>query len=205
MKKLVFIGVLLVTMISLGACSSSKAKSSETTLEGTKIGTEGVKDKVDNLDSVSKGSFVDDEKDSTFDGKTLKSKDFSYTFTKFEVLEVGEKGNEYGASPALKVTFDALLSPKAEEPYSPWLMVASTCKAYQDTDPNSVSELVMRNGDDKLNNNLKIGGEIKSVSCSYSLSDTKTPIKLVFGNNIIGDNVFGPFYLDIDTTSLKMD
>lgn len=187
MKKAVILGALLSSTLLLFGCSNdkkeTKSSASKSSVEKVEKKTETKKEETKSS-SENKGDFVEKASDSNFDGTMLRGNSYSIRITSHKVINVGEKGNEYGSKPILAFWYDTLVSPNYDNsapinPSTAWIM---NFKAVQDNDPNAVNKLQIAPLPDEqfLNSQtseIKPGGTV-SNAVAYELTDTTTPVKL---------------------------
>lgn len=119
------------------------------------------------------------------------TEDCTIKITKTTVLQPGESGNAYGSNPAIVIEYDMTNnSGKEITPAVEWPFIVTVI---QDNDPNSVNELntgsvIGAPGSDMLLQKIKVGGTVH-CSHSYELTDTTTPVQLVFRNGVAGEEL----------------
>ena len=187
MKKIFGLGLVLVSSISLAACSTSNEKSASST--SREVSTESTKTfSEDSSSEKETEDFVKTAAESTFDGTTLKGNSYTVKNTKHAVINPGEVGNEYGEKPIIAIWYDTLVNPDYDNstpinPTNAWIL---NFKAIQDNDPNAVNELNIGSLPDQQfldsqTQDIKPGGTV-SNAVAYELDDTTTPVTLVAGD-----------------------
>lgn len=122
-----------------------------------------------------------------FKNGILVTKNIKIEITKYTVIPVGKKGNEYGDKPVLAFWYKVTnLSTDRTDPTTAWI---STFKAIQDNDPNAVNTLNVGSLPDSefLDSqikDIKTNGTVNNA-VAYELTDETTPVSLVAAKNII--------------------
>ena len=150
--------------------------------------------------SPSAGDGADDspsEASSTFENGVLTTPDVKIEITRYKVIGVGKKGNEYGEKPVIAYWYKTTnVSGKKTDATSAWMF---TFNGFQDNNPNAENELnfslVFGIGDEKFpdsHENIKKGGTVENA-VAYDLDDLVTPVDLVaaelFGD-VIGKTTY---------------
>lgn len=181
MKK-IFIGVLLLSALTLAACNS--AKKTDTNSNAKQSSSKISKNSSQSKNEKDSNDFVKSASDATFDGTTLKGNTYSIKITNHKVIQPGEKGNEHGEKPVIAFWYDTLVSPDYDnsKPIDPSIAWILNFKAVQDNDPNKVNQLQMSGlPDDQFLDSqsaeIKPGGTV-SNAVAYELSDDTTPVTL---------------------------
>lgn len=126
-----------------------------------------------------------------FKDNEAKLNDLKIKITETKVIQVGEKGNEYGEKPVFAIWYDTTnLSDKEIDPTTGWMAVF---EAVQDNDPNAVNTLEVGGlpDDQFLDSQLetiKKNGTVKNA-VAYELDDLETPVKLIATQGIGGDKL----------------
>lgn len=127
--------------------------------------------------------FVDDDNDSYFDGRTLRTYNYSLRITNYEILDIGHKENKHKDSSIIVFYYDTYVNEKFKndyqiKPYYQWLQ---NFEAYQDNDPNMLKPLelgeYLGEKDDDRDVIIKPGGKVSST-IAYKLNDLETPVTL---------------------------
>lgn len=143
--------------------------------------------------SPSAGNGADDspsEDDPTFKNGVLTTPDVRVAITRYKVIKVGQKGNEYGEKPVIAFWYKVTnLSGEKVDPMLAFL----DFNAYQDTNPNAVNELNTGSlPDDRFldsqSENIKKGGTVENA-WAFELDDLATPVALVATQGL--DEVIG--------------
>lgn len=187
MKKAIILGALLSSTLLLFGCSNNKketkSSASKSSVEKVEKKTETKKEETKSS-SENKGDFVEKASDSNFDGTMLRGNSYSIRITSHKVINVGEKGNEYGTKPVIAFWYDTLVSPDYKndrpiDPMSSWIM---NFKAIQDNDKNAINKLEIAPLPDEQflssqMSQIKPGGTVANA-VAYELTDTTTPVNL---------------------------
>ena len=143
--------------------------------------------------SPSAGDGSDDspsEASSTFENGVLTTPDVKIEITRYKVIKVGQKGNEFGEKPVIAYWYKITnVSGEKTDPLA-WIF---TFKAFQDNNPNAENELnVASLPDEKFldtqTENIKKGGTVENA-VAYELDDLVTPVDLVATEGL--DDVIG--------------
>lgn len=186
MKKIVGLGLILFSSITLGACGNNDSNSDvpkETTTNTSTMVT------LDNSSSTAESSSS--EQNATFKDGVASLVDIDIKITKHAIIQPGEAGNEYGDQPVIAFWYDTTnKTGKDIDPTTAWMTVFS---AIQDNDPNMENKLQVASLPDEqyLNtqtNTIKKGGTV-SNAVAYTLTDTTTPVTLVANQGIAGDEI----------------
>lgn len=127
----------------------------------------------------------------TFQNGVLTTSDLRLRITRYKVIGVGQKGNEYGKKPVIAFWYTTTnLSGDKVDPTGAWIL---NLNAYQDNNPNAENELEVGSlPDDRFldsqSENIKKGGTVKNA-VAYELDDRHTPVDLVATQNL--DEVIG--------------
>ncbi|OKO50847.1 DUF5067 domain-containing protein [Bacillus toyonensis] len=156
--------------------------------EGTKNGSNSA-----NKEATTKSTNEKKETNNKFSFKDNEAKlnDLKIKITETKVIQVGEKGNEYGKKPVFAIWYETTnLSDKEINPTTGWMAVF---KAVQDNNPNSVNTLEIGGlpDDQFLDSQLetiKKDGTVKNA-VAYELDDLETPVKLIATQGISGDKL----------------
>jgi len=133
--------------------------------------------------SPSAGDGADDSPsadDPTFADGVLTTPDVKIRITRYKVIKVGRKGNEYGTKPVIAFWYRATnVSGAKVDPTTGFIV---NFKAYQDNDPDAENELdVASLPDDRFldsqTENIKQGGTVENA-IAYELDDLHTPVDL---------------------------
>ncbi|WP_313627545.1 DUF5067 domain-containing protein [Enterococcus italicus] len=190
MKKIWGFGLVLVSSITLAACSTANEKSAGSASK--EIASESSTSvSVESSSEKTTGDFVKTAAESTFDGTTLKGNSYAIKITKHAMIQPGETGNEYGEKSVIAIWYDTLVNPEYDNstpinPMNAWIL---NFKAIQDNDPNAVNELNVASLPDEQfldsqTQDIKPGGTV-SNAVAYELDDTTTPVTLV-AEDILG-------------------
>ena len=123
----------------------------------------------------------------------LVTKDIKIEITKYKVIPVGKKGNEYGDKPVIAFWYKVTnLSKDRTDPNAAWI---STFEAIQDNDPNAVNKLNVGSLPDfkfldSQTKDIKTNGTVNNA-VAYELTDKTTPVVLVATNNMITGDELG--------------
>ncbi len=186
MKKIVGLGLILISSITLGACGnddSNSGTSKEATTNTSTIVT------LESNSSTAESSSS--EQTATFKDGVASLVDIDIKITKHAVIQPGQPGNEYGDQPVIAFWYDTTnKTGKDIDPTTAWMAVFS---AIQDNDPNMENKLQVASLPDEqyLNtqtNKIKQGGTV-SNAVAYTLTDTTTPVTLVATQGIAGDEI----------------
>ncbi len=186
MKKLVGLGLVFVSSITLGACGSNNSNSSTSKEATTNTSTTAT---LESSSSTVESSSP--EQTATFKDDVASLVDIDIKITKHSVIQPGEAGNEYGDQPVIAFWYDTTnKTGKDIDPTTAWMAVFS---AIQDNDPNMENKLQVASLPDEqyLNtqtNKIKQGGTV-SNAVAYTLTDTTTPVTLVANQGIAGDEI----------------
>lgn len=168
MKKAVTLGIALIASTSLlAACGNSKSSSSDSSSTVKKTATPKY----------------------YYKNGTVKIHDLKVKITKTQVIQVGDKGNEYGEKPVLAIWYDTTnYTDKEIDPTSAWMAVAT--KVVQDNNKNSENTLEVGSLPDDAfldsqTENIKKNGTV-SNAVAYELDDTTTPVKITFSQGMDG-------------------
>ncbi|MGE6515217.1 DUF5067 domain-containing protein [Lysinibacillus sphaericus] len=170
MKKLIFSAVLVLSLGLVG-CGEDVTKEDKTKEE---IQTPVSSDKTDEENAET-------NEDIYFKNNEAKLNDFRINITETKVIQVGDKGNEYGEKPIFAIWYKTTnLSDTDINPASAWLDVFT---AIQDNNPNAVNEISigMLPDDRFLDTQLetiKKDGTVENA-VAYELDDLETPVTLV--------------------------
>ena len=146
--------------------------------------------------SPSKGNGADDatsQRDPTFKNGVLTTSDVKIQITRYKVIGVGQKGNEYGEKPVIAFWYKTTnVSGERTDATSAWMF---TFRAFQDNNPNAENELdsalTFGMGDGKFpdsNENIKKGRTVANAF-AFALDDLVTPVDLVARADLFGDVV----------------
>ena len=119
----------------------------------------------------------------------LTTPDVKVEITRYKVIKVGQKGNEYGEKPVIAYWYKTTnVSGEKTDPTTAWIF---SFKAYQDNNPNAENELNIASlPDDRFldsqTENIKKGGTVANA-VAYELDDLVTPVDLVATGGILGD------------------
>lgn len=164
---------LALLLSACGSASTDAGGSSETTSPSAGDGAD---------DSPSAAS-------STFENGVLTTSAVKIEITRYKVIKVGQRGNEYGKKPVIAYWYKTTnVSGEKTDPTTAWI---STFKAYQDNNPNAENELNIASlPDEKFIDsqleNIKKGGTVANA-VGYELDDLVTPVDLVATDGILGD------------------
>lgn len=128
----------------------------------------------------------------TFKNGVLTTSDVKIQITRYKIIKVGQKGNEYGEKPVIAYWYKTTnLSGDKVDPDTGWLF---NFKAYQDNNPNRENELDVgmlpdERFLDSQDENIKKGGTVENAM-AYELDDLHTPVVLIAAD-LLGDNVLG--------------
>ncbi len=186
MKKVKVLGLLVLSLAVLGACSSEKNSSSNSKkVESSDVVKESAVET-----SETSSDFVKSAKDANFDGTVLKGNTYTIKITDHKIIQPGETGNEYGDSPVIAFWYDTLVAPDYDnsQPIDPVTSWISNFKAVQDNDPNAINELnVASLPDSKFLDSqmeeIKPGGTVQ-MAVAYTLTDATTPVTLIAENGL---------------------
>lgn len=175
MKKLIF-SAALVLSLGLAGCGEEKTKEeSQKEDVQTPVST-------DKTDTETKGDEV------YFKDNEAKLVDLKINIMDTKIIQVGEKGNEYGDKPVFAIWYNTTnLSDKDIDPTTAWTVVFT---AIQDNNPNSINEIEVaalpdeRFLDTQLET-IKKGGTVENA-IAYELDDLETPVTLVANQGIGG-------------------
>jgi len=115
----------------------------------------------------------------------------STAITRYKVIKVGQKGNEYGEKPVIAYWYKTTnVSGEETDPTTAWIL---TFKAFQDNNSNAENELNIASlRDEKFldsqTENIKKGGTVENA-VGYELDDLVTPVDLVATEGL--DDVIG--------------
>jgi hypothetical protein len=163
----------------LGACASQSSDASGASSSQTISPTTGA------------GAVTSPNGSTSFANGVLSTKDVKVRITRYQVIQVGEKGNEYGAKPVIAFWYKTTnLSGARVDPTLAWIL---TLEAYQDNDPNLHNKLTVAAApDDHLRyNQAKSISKGRSVenAIAYELDDLVNPVDLVATEGL--DTVIG--------------
>jgi uncharacterized protein DUF5067 len=120
----------------------------------------------------------------------LTTPDVKIQITRYKVIKVGQKGNEYGKKPVIAFWYKTTnLSGAKVDP----MEFLFRFEAYQDNNPNAYNKLEVgslpdeRFGESQLQN-IKKGGTVENA-VAYELDDLVTPVNLVATTGL--DEVIG--------------
>lgn len=118
--------------------------------------------------------------DSTFESGVLTTPDLKIEITDHKVIQVGEKGNEYGKKPV--IAFWYKVTNNGDKEVSPMNFIFSIT-AYQDNNPNAENKLDVGSlPDDRFlssqTEKVKKGGTVENA-IAYELDDLTTDVDLV--------------------------
>lgn len=175
LKKL--IGLLMLSIVlALAGCGEDSAKEDiKIPVSSDKTNTEKPKE----------------SKDVYFKDNEAKLEDLKINITETKVIQVGEKGNEYGEKPVLAIWYETTnLSDKDINPSSAWIAVFT---AIQDNNPNAINELeIGPSPDDRFLDtqleSIKKDGTVEDA-IAYELDDLETPVTLVANQGLAGDEL----------------
>ena len=126
---------------------------------------------------------------SSFVDGVLTTPEMKIQITNHKVIQVGEKGNEYGSKPVIAFWYQItnLTEKDIEKDISPMNFIF-VMEAFQDNNPNAENKLEVGSlPDDKFLDsqmeNIKKGGTVESA-IAYELDDLKTPVDLVASNDL---------------------
>lgn len=126
----------------------------------------------------------------TFKNGVLTTPDLKIRITRYKVIKVGQKGNEYGKKPVIAFWYKTTNRSGAKVDPTDFLF---NFTAYQDNNPNAVNELEVgglpddRFGDSQMER-IKKGGTVENA-VAYELDDLVTPVDLVATEGL--DEVIG--------------
>jgi hypothetical protein len=180
-------GIILAVVVLLGGCAAlvanstkssdtDRGNSSQTTSPRTGDGADA---------SPSAASST------TFKNGVLTTPDVKIKITRYKVIGVGQKGNEYGEKPVIAYWYKTTnVSGKKIDPMIAWIF---SFKTYQDNNPNAENELNVASLPDERfldsqSENIKKGGTVEDA-VAYELDDLVTPVDLVATEGL--DNVIG--------------
>ena len=122
--------------------------------------------------------------DSSFKDGVLATAEMRIEITDHKIIQVGEKGNEYGSKPI--IAFWYKITNLTENDLSPmgWVFAIT---AYQDNNPNAENKLGVGSLPDERfldsqMENIKNGGTVENAM-AYELDDETTPVDLVASDN----------------------
>ena len=127
----------------------------------------------------------------SFSDNVIVTKDYTIEILDYKVIQVGEKGNEYGNSPVIAFWYNTTnTSGKEIDPMSAWIYIMT---AVQDNDPNLVNKLNVASLPDSrfLDSQMakiKAGGTVENA-VAYELSDTETPVELTALESMFGSEL----------------
>ncbi len=127
---------------------------------------------------------------SSFENGVLTTPELRIEITRYEVIEVGAKGNEYGEKPVIAFWYKTTNLSGAKVDPTDFIF---NFNAYQDNNPNAENELdVGALPDDRFLNsqteNIKKGRTVENA-IAYELDDLDTPVDLVASEGL--DEVIG--------------
>ena len=133
--------------------------------------------------SPGEGDGADDtpsEDGPTFENGVLTTPELKIQITRYKVIKVGQKGNEYGEKPVIAFWYKTTNLTDAD--VSPMDFIFHF-NGYQDNNPNAENELeVGMLPDDRFldsqTENIKKGGTVENA-VAYELDDLVTPVDLV--------------------------
>jgi len=132
----------------------------------------------------------------TFVNGVLETPKMRIEITEYRVLQVGEKGNEYGDSPVIAFWYN--VTNLTDDDLNPNIAWIKTMTAIQDNDPNVVNTLSVGllpdiSFLDTQMQTIKKDGTVANA-VSYYLSDTTTSVELVASDDLglttIGSMIF---------------
>ena len=168
----------------VGACGSESSDASGGTSSKTVSPT-----KSNSADDPSSGSGA------SFTNGVFTSKDVKVQITRYKVIQVGQKGNEYGAEPVIAFWYKTTnLSGARVDATLAWIL---NLDVYQGSDTNAANKLApAAPPDDRLRYNqaksINKGGTIGNAM-AYALDDLDTPVEVVATNedlDVIGKTTF---------------
>ena len=135
---------------------------------------------IDEIDKELKKAETGGSLDSTFKDGVLTTPELKIQITRHEIIEVGEKGNEYGEKPVIAFWYKTTNLTNAD--VSPMDFIYHFT-AYQDNNPNAENEIgVASLPDDRFLDSqmetIKKGGTVENA-VAYDLDDLVTPVDLV--------------------------
>ncbi|EWG08352.1 DUF5067 domain-containing protein, partial [Cytobacillus firmus] len=146
---------------------------------------EGTKNVSESVNKEETAENTNEEKETNnelyFKDNEAKLNDLKIKITKTKVIQVGEKGNEYGEKPVFAIWYEITnLSDKEIDPSMGWMAVF---EAVQDNNPNAVNTLEVGGlpDDQFLDSQLetiKKDGTVKNA-VAYELDDLETPVTLI--------------------------
>jgi hypothetical protein len=121
------------------------------------------------------------EEGPTFENGVLTTPDLKIKITRYKVIKVGQKGNEYGKKPVIAFWYKTTNLSGAK--VDPMVAFIPHFNAYQDNNPNAENELDVGSlPDDRFldsqSENIKKGGTVEDA-IAYELDDLVTPVDLV--------------------------
>jgi hypothetical protein len=130
------------------------------------------------------------ETKATFKNGVLTTPELKIQITRHEIIEVGQKGNEYGEKPVIAFWYKTTNLSGGKVTPMDYLLHFT---AYQDTNPNAENELGVGSlPDDRFldsqTENIKKGGTIENAN-AYELDDLDTPVDLVASESLLDDGI----------------
>jgi hypothetical protein len=184
------LGVVLGLTVSVGGCAALVGAGAHQVAKD--IETQGGNSSQTFSPSVGGGADNSPSADApTFKNGVLTTPDVKIQITRYKVIGVGQKGNEYGKKPVIAFWYKTTnLSGAKVDPMAAFLPYFN---AYQDNNPNRENELEVGSlPDDRFldsqSENIKKGGTVEDA-VAYELDDLDTPVDLVATKGL--DEVIG--------------
>ena len=171
------VGIILAVVVLLGGCAALVANSTKSS------DTDGGNSSQTTSPSTGDGADASPSAASstTFKNGVLTTPDVKIEITRYKVIGVGQKGNEYGEKPVMAYWFKTTnVSGEKTDPSTAWIFAF---KAFQDNNPNRENELDIGSSPDEKfldsqMENIKKGGTVEDA-VAYELDDLVTPVDLV--------------------------
>ncbi len=129
----------------------------------------------------------------TFVNGVLTTPDVKIQITRYKLIKVGQKGNEYGKKPVIAFWYKTTNLSGAK--VDPNIAFIFHFNAYQDNNPNAENKLEVGSLPDERfldsqSENIKKGGTVENA-VAYELDDLHTPVDLVATKGLGLDEVIG--------------